>query len=203
MRFIFLPLLVAVAGCASKPQPRIVFEPPFPPPAVEPVTSVRHQEVIRAYHLGRFVVPSQPDLMHEYHPIYRVEAYSQWNLKPGATDAAGAVNPINPPPSAAYSPPTTNDVVLAELKRQKDATERVMWEAHQLAKSYDELQKVLRDMQAVAKDHVTLKGLILLSDKRVTQMQEELRKLATPLPTSTPELAAEAIPEPKEGPRPP
>jgi len=186
MKFVILPLLIAIAGCASKPQPHIVFEPPFPTPAIEPVTSVRHPEVVRAYHLGRRVDSRQPDLMHEGHPIYRVEAHSSWNLKPGLPTAI-EVSPLNPPPSVAYAPPPTNDVVLAELKRQKDATERVMWEAHQLAKSYDELQKVLHDVRAVAKDHVTLKGLILHSDRRVTQMQEEMKKLTAGPPAATPE----------------
>lgn len=197
MRYPAIALLVLAAGCASRPQPRIVYEPPQPPPMIEPVSQVRFPEIVRAYHLGRQVDARQPGLMHEGHPIYRIEAHSSWNLKPGAP---GEVHPLNPPPSAAYAPPATNDVILAELKRQKDATERVMWEAYQLARSYDELQSVLRDMRTVAKDHVTLKGLILHSDRRVTQLQEEMRKHMPPSPAATPEPPveeAQPIPAPE------
>ena len=49
----------------------------------------------------------------------------------------------------------TNDVILAEINRQREATERVMSEAFRLARSYDELQKVIKEMDAVATNHVT------------------------------------------------
>jgi len=49
--------------------------------------------------------------MHDAHPVYRVEIGPHWNLKPNG----GQVIPsLNPPRDAAYVPPTTNDLVLAE-----------------------------------------------------------------------------------------
>ncbi len=188
MKYLSLIPLLFVASCASRPAPRVVVQPLLSPPA-EPVEAVRYTEVIRAYHVGRYVDPNHPDVMHEHHPVYRVEAYSRWNLQPGHPCPAG-VSPLNPPLDAAYSPPPTNDVVLAELNRQKDATERVMWEAFQLARSYDELQKVIKDMSVVAKNHRWMGARIANTERRVTEFEKELQKLTAPPAPTTNEVPA-------------
>jgi hypothetical protein len=194
MKLIALIPLLFIASCASRPTPQIVVK-PLPSSAVEPVESVRYAEVIRAYHIGRYVDPHHPDVMHEQHPVYRVEAHTRWNLKPGNPHPAG-VSPLNPPKDAAYSPPPTNDVVLAELNRQKDATERVMWEASQLARSYDELQKVIKDMTSVAKNHVFMNARLVSAEQRVAEFEKELQKLTAPLATPTNEVRSFVIEEP-------
>jgi hypothetical protein len=194
MKTIALLPLLFIASCASRPAPQIVVK-PLPSSAVEPLESVRYAELIRAYHIGRYVDPHHPDVMHEQHPVYRVEAHTRWNLKPGNPHPPG-VSPLNPPNDAAYSPPPTNDVVLAELNRQKDATERVMWEAFQLARSYDELQKVIKDMTSVAKNHVFMNTRLVNAERRVAEFEKELQKLTAPLATPTNEVRSFAIEEP-------
>ena len=52
MKYLALIPLVLVASCASRPQ--LVVR-PSSPPAVEPVEAVRYGEVVRAYHIGRYV----------------------------------------------------------------------------------------------------------------------------------------------------
>jgi predicted transcriptional regulator len=78
---------------------------------------------------------------------------------------------------AAYSPPPSNDLITAELKRQKDATETVMWEATQLAKSYDELQKVIKDMAAVARGISFLSAALGQTDQRVARIEKQLGQI--------------------------
>jgi len=194
MRYIALIPLVFIAACASRPMPQVVVR-PLAPPAVEPVESVRYAEVIRAYHIGRYVDPNQPDVMHEQHPVFRVEAYSRWNLKPGDPCAPGAVL-LNPPRDAAFSPAPTSDAILAELNRQRDATERVMREASQLARSYDELQKVIKDMTVVAKNHAWMGGRILNAERRVVELEAELRKLNAPPAPASNEVRSSTIEAP-------
>ena len=116
MKYLALLPLVLVASCASRPQMAVR---PVPPAAVAPAESLRYAEVVRAYHVGRQVDPSHPGLMAEGHPIYRIEVSSRWNLHPGSPNAATL---LNPPPDAAFAPPPTNDVVIAELNRQREAT---------------------------------------------------------------------------------
>jgi hypothetical protein len=122
MKYLALIPLVFVASCASRPKPQIVVR-PAQPPAVEPVEAVRYAEIVRAYYIGRYVDPNHPETMHEQHPVYRIETSARWNLHPGSLNA---VNSLNPTRDSAFAPPPTNDVVLAEMNRQREATERVM-----------------------------------------------------------------------------
>ena len=194
MKHLTLILLLVVTSCVSRPKPRIAVR-PMPAPAVEPVGSVRYSEVIRAYHIGRYVDPNQADMMHEQHPIFRVEARSRWNLKPGDACATGAVL-VNPPRDAASSPSPVNDSVLAEINHQKAATERVMQEASQLARSYEELQKVIKDMSVVAKNHAWMGGRLLNAERRVGELEAELRKLHTPQTPATNEVRSLSLETP-------
>lgn len=170
-----IPLLF-VASCASQRAPCLTVR-PLPAPTTETTDAVRYAEVIRSYHIGRYVDPNQPALMHEQHPVYRVETSTRWNLHPGLPSFT---SPLNPPTDAAFAPPPTNDVVLAEWSRQRDATERVMREAFQLARSYTELQKVIKDMTEVAKNHAWMRARLVNADERFAGIEKELRRLTEP-----------------------
>jgi len=199
MKYLALALLLVVTSCASRPKPHLTVT-PIPAPAFEPVEAVRFTEVIRAYHIGRYVDPNHPDVMYEQHPVFRIETSSRWNLRPGDPCASAAVL-LNPPRNAAFSPPPANDAVIAEINRQKDATERVMREASQLARSYEELQRVIKDMSVVAKNHAWMGGRILGAEGRLGELEAELRKLNSPSAPATNEVRSSTIEAP-EAPKP-
>jgi len=170
MKYIALIPLVFVASCASRPQ--LVVR-PAPPAAVEPVEAVRYSEVVRAYYVGRFVDPNHPETMNEQHPVYRIETSARWNLHPGPLNTA---NLLNPPPDAAFAPPPTNDVVIAEMNRQRETTALVMQQAVRLAQSYQELQKVFGEMKTVAQNNAVFNARLAATEKRVTDVEKEMQK---------------------------
>lgn len=174
MKYLALIPLVFVASCASRSQ--IVLR-STPPPPVEPIEDVRYGEVVRAYHVGRYVDPNHPETMHEQHPVYRIEVSARWNLHPGSLNTA---NLLNPPPDAAFAPPPTNDVLVAEMNRQRETTVRVMLEAAKLAQSYGELQTVLGEMKNVARNNALLSVRLATNEQRVVEFSRELQKLSTP-----------------------
>ncbi len=179
MKYLALIPLVFVASCASRPQ--LVIR-PTPPSSVEPIEAVRYGEVVRAYHVGRYVDPNHPESMHEQHPVYRIEVSARWNLHPGTLNTASL---LNPPPDAAFAPPPTNDVVVAEMNRQREATARVMLEAAKLAQSYGELQTVFVEIKNVARNNALLSVRLATNEQRVAEFGKELQKLsATPPPTT-------------------
>ena len=180
---VILPIPLLVISCASRSTAPVVVE-PLPPSVIAPVESVRHGEVIRAFHLGRYVDSNQPGVMHEQHPIYRVEAESRWTLLPGQDYLVTGVA-LNPTLDPAHSPAPSSDQIVAELNRQKDATERVMQEATRLAQSYDQLQKVIGDMMAVAQSHTRTTARVGQTEFRLTQMEQELARLMSPVPGTT------------------
>jgi len=195
MKYLALIPLVLVASCASRPQ--VVLR-PTPPPPVEPVESVRYGEVVRAYHVGRYVDPNHPETMHEQHPVYRIEVSARWNLHPGPLNTA---NLLNPPPDAAFAPPPTNDVLVAEMNRQRETTAWVMLEAAKLAQSYGELQTVLGEMKDVARNNALLSVRLATNEQRLVEFDRELQKLSVlpsaatnEVPAFTPDLPTQPKP---------
>ncbi|HMP82367.1 MAG TPA: hypothetical protein PKA41_06625 [Verrucomicrobiota bacterium] len=178
MKYLALLPLMLVASCASRPQVALR---PTPPPAVEPIETVRYGEVVRAYHLGRYVDPNHPEAMHEQHPVYRIEVSARWNLHPGAQNTA---NLLNPPPDAAFAPPLTNDALVAEMNRQRETTARVMLEAAKLAQSYGELQSFLVEMKNVARNNALLSVRLATNEQRIAEFDRELQKLSTAAPAT-------------------
>jgi DNA repair ATPase RecN len=77
-------------------------------------------------------------------------------------------------------------VVLAELSRQRDATERVMWEATQLATSYDQLKRTLMEMSEVAQNHTWMRNRLVNAERRVEELETAVKRLATPPPAVAP-----------------
>jgi hypothetical protein len=189
----FIPL-VFVASCATRPH--LVVR-PLTPPAVEPIESVRYGEVVRAYHIGRYVDPNHPETMHEQHPVYRIEVSARWNLHPGPPNTA---NLLNPPPDAAFVPPPTNDVLVAEMNRQREATVRVMQEAGKLAQSYGELQGVLTEMKNVARTSALLSQRLATNESRIIELERGVQKLSVVPPPLTNDVPAFSA-EPKDAPK--
>ncbi len=172
-----LTLLLVVTSCASRPQPRVTLHPAGSPATA--VEAVRYSEVVRPYHIGRYVDPNHPDVMHEQHPLYRVENYARWNLKPGARTTSQVAN-ANALVESAFSPAPLNDAIVAELQRQKEVTERVLREASRLGRSYAELQESLKGMAAVAKSQNSIAGRIADTERQLKLLDDKLRAL---LPT--------------------
>lgn len=195
MKYLALIPLVFVASCASRPQ--LVVR-PAPPTAVEPVEAVRYSEVVRAYYVGRFVDPNHPETMNEQHPVYRIETSARWNLHPGP---ANTVNLLNPPPDAAFAPPPTNDAMIAEMNRQREATERVMSEAVRLSRSYEELQNIFSQMKTVARNNALLGARVANTEQRVADFGKELEKITTTPSAQTNDIPA-FVPDPPDSPKP-
>ena len=178
MKYLALIPLVLVASCASRPKPQVVVR-PLPPPAVEPIEAVRYAEVVRAYHVGRYVDPNHPLAMHEQHPVYRVEASARWNLHPGPLWPA-TTNLLNPPPDAAFSPPPVNDAVIAEIGRQREATDRVITRPGVSRSRTRNSRRVIQQMQTVVTNQVRLSSRLADTEQRVANFAKELQRLAAP-----------------------
>ena len=192
MKYLALIPFVLLASCASCPQPRIGLR-PTPPPAVEPAEEVRYTDVVRAYHVGRYVDPNQT--MHDQHPVYRVEASARWNLHPGALTTA---NLLNPPPDAAFVPPPTNDAIFAEMNRQREASQRILSEAAGLAAAYAEIQKALNELRSVARDQALIKTRLAEAEQRIAGFEKKIPTAQpTPQTNDVPLFAPESTERPK------
>lgn len=165
---------------------------PLPAPVENPA-DLRYPEVLRSFHLGRQIDPRQPDVLHEGHPIFRVEVPARWNLHPGPARTVTA--PPGSMPDVAFSPPPVSDALVAEFNRQRELTERVLAEATRMARSYGELQGVIGELTRVAGEHSTLTARMRAAEEHHARLEETLRRLITPAAPATPEVATTPLPE--------
>jgi len=132
---------VLVAGCEAFPKKTVAAPMPPASPVIAPVSGtdldqtntekVRVGEALKAYPVGRYIDPKDPDLMHEAHVVYRREAGSSWNLNPNAP----TVVPLGPVLAVA-DPAKTPGPLPAELEQK-------MAEQNQLVASLIEQNEAL------------------------------------------------------------
>ena len=147
-------LLVLGAGCATKPKPSIAAAPPPVPISGTDldqanVEKVRSGETLKAYPIGRYVDPRDPNVMHESHVVYRKEAGANWNLAPNAP----TVVPLGP--ALAVSDGATQPNPLPAELEQKVAEQNQLMTAlieqnEALAAELAKLGKELTDLRTRA-----------------------------------------------------
>ncbi len=128
------------AGCETMPT-KTAAAPPPAPPVVAPVSGtdldqtnvekVRVSETLKSYPVGRYVDPTDANVMHEAHVVYRKEAGANWNLNPNAP----TVVPLGPVLAVA-DPARTPSPLPAELEQR-------MAEQNQLVASLIEQNEAL------------------------------------------------------------
>lgn len=143
-----LALCVAVslcAGCETMDRKTasgtVPLSPPAPAPKVAPVAGtdldptnvekVRVGETLKSYPVNRYIDPTDPNVMHEAHVVYRKEAGAAWNLNPNAP----TVVPLGPVLAVA-DPAKTPGLLPAELEAK-------MAEQNQLVASLIEQNEAL------------------------------------------------------------
>jgi hypothetical protein len=165
MKMLYLIPLLFLSACSTVP--RLVLRPQPSPPMDD--SAVRYPEVVRAYHVGRYVDPNDDLVMHEQHAVYRVEENTRWNFHPGPADGN---LPASPSRDAAFAPAPVNDAILAEVNSQRLATIQIMIQARTLTEALSQFQSALSqtktNLQETARLRVT-----------VNEMQKRLDAIAT------------------------
>jgi hypothetical protein len=183
---IFIPLLLLPACASKKP----VFVPmPRSAPATTLTTDnselVRYSENLKMYSIGRYVDPNDGLMMHEAHTVYRVETTAKWNLHPNApanVPGGPVVGIIDP---AHKDSPLTPEVI-AEVDRQKAATQALMVQGQRMNQSLNQLSKTLSATAPIAVENVQLKNEVNMAEKRLDVLEEDFRKKQTEAPLTTP-----------------
>jgi hypothetical protein len=175
----FIPLMFLTA-CSTTP--KLTLHPQSPPPATDN-SAVRYPEVVRAYHFGRYVDPSDDLVMHEQHVVYRVEENTRWDLRPlrAATIGSSVALPTEPAPrDAAFSPLPVNDAVLAEVNAQKLATVQIMVQAQTLSSALAQFQAALQQAKTNLQETAVLRVSVIEMKKRLDALETAQR---TPPPS--------------------
>lgn len=135
---------------------------------------VRTEELVKAYPVGRYSDPNDPDTMHERHTLYRREESVNWDYLPDQPEAL----PLGPVvaesnPSSSYYVKTDEELMNAQQKAQADA----------LAEQNRALQKRIASLQQ--KDSG--------SQAEIDRLKRELASMPAPKTASAP--AAQSAPQ--------
>lgn len=172
--YLFIPL-VFLTACVPKPRVTVMNVVPARAKPTEGVESVRYSENIKAYPVGRYVDPSNSLVMHERHTVYRVETTAKWNLNPNAPVAVPlgpAVGLIDP---ARRNAPV-NAEVLAEVNRQKAATQALLDQGARFDQTLSQLSGALQVTTQLGQQNRQLRDELTTAQKRLDALELELRK---------------------------
>jgi hypothetical protein len=173
---------ILLAACASQQPKKIVIV-----PAIEsshfaaPSTNLRIPEQIREYRFGRYIDPGDRSVMHEAHPVYRIERTNAWNLRPERGSGTASV-------SESPQPLPATDAVIAEINKQKAATKAFTDQAAGLNQRLADVAQALAQTAQVAKQNVILQQSITSLKNRVDELETGMRNApASPRPAKAPE----------------
>jgi hypothetical protein len=132
-----LPALLLV-GCAESNPPVTTGDPgPLPHKHDVPDTaSVRTPEQLKAYPVGRYEDPDDPDVMHEGHTIYRAETSPEWNTAPNEPTSL----PLGPGEMATADPSQQHTALTAELEQ------RLKQEDQLLQTTYEQNERLAQEI---------------------------------------------------------
>jgi hypothetical protein len=157
--------------------------------SAEGMESIRYGENLKAYPVGRYVEPNNSLVMHEAHTVYRVETTAKWNLHPnGPASAPGgpAVGLIDP---ARKDGPTTAEVV-AEVNRQKAATQAMIAEGARISQTLNQLTTNFAVTKQISEENAQLKATVNTTTKRMEALEEQFRQKPADTAFTTPPVPA-------------
>lgn len=165
---LLIPFLMFSACAARAPKNATII-------AIDPqgrpanTTALRTGEQLREYRFGRYADPSQPHVMHEGHPVYRIESSARWNLRPGAG---------NPPAQQSNVPAqsiSVNDAVVAEVNKQRAVTRMVTEQTATLNQRLSEMSQAAAQSKELAKQSMALKRDLNALSGRMDSFDAQLR----------------------------
>lgn len=160
-----------LTACATD-KPRITRSSEVPGRILPDTEAVRSAENVKAYPVGRYIDPNNPRIMHERHPVYRVESSAKWNLnptKPAAVPTGPGVALIHPAKKQTLS----RDELYLELYRQKEVTSSILSGTSSVSQQLDALGKQLQETQNTS--FRNLQEEVNTTKKRLADLEENLR----------------------------
>ena len=170
MKSLFLIPFLLIAACASRPSKKVNIVSLNPSASVASPDGLRTGEQLREYRFGRYVDPGDPLVMHEGHPVYRVETSANWNLRSG-DNSASLRRAIQVPASV-----SANDAVVAEVNKQRVATRAFTEQAATLNVRLGEMAQAASQTQELAKQNLTLRRDVAALRERLDALDSALRE---------------------------
>lgn len=176
-----LPLIL-LAACASRPPKKIVIVPALMPShPVDDLANIRRPEEVREYRFGRYVEPGSRLVMHEAHPVYRIEKTAGWNLRPdGSTQSTRTLT------SSTVASTLPDDAVVAEINKQKAATKTFTEQAATLNQRLTGLTEAVTQTRQMAEQQLLQQRDIAALKSRLNAVEKERAEKPATATSKTP-----------------
>jgi hypothetical protein len=162
-----LPIIL-LAACASRAPKKSLIVPAVTPGSSIDEASVRKPEEIRQYRFGRYVDPGSRLVMHEAHPVYRIERTAGWNLRPDGTSASTRTLA-----NAPVASPAPDDAVVAEINKQKAATKAFTEQTAKLNQRLSGLTEAVVQTKQMAEQQLLQQRDIAALKSRLNAVEKE------------------------------
>jgi hypothetical protein len=143
IHYLFPALLLV--GCATSNPPSLNVS-AGPLPQKHPnrdTSSVRTPEQLKAYPVGRYEDPSDPDVMHEGHTVYRAESSPDWNTDPNEPTSL----PLGPGEMAVADPSQQHTALTAELEQRLKQEDQLLQTTYEQNERLAQEIKTLQDQE--------------------------------------------------------
>ncbi len=185
-RLLLILPAILLAACANRTPKKIVIVPAFGPSSPVDEATVRKPEEVRQYRFGRYVDPGNRQVMHEAHPVYRIERTAGWNLRPDGTSQG--TRATTSPSVAAASP---DDCVVAEINKQKAATKAFTEQAATLNQRLSGLTDAVVQTKQMAEQQLLQQRDIAALKNRLNAVENERAEKPTNAASKRPAAAEE------------
>jgi hypothetical protein len=171
-----------LAACASSTPKKVVIVPAVAVgQRIADSTNIRLAEGVTEYRFGRYVDPGDHLVMHEAHPVYRVEQTAGWNLRPEGTSPSRRAQAV--PAAGAVTP---DDAVIAEINKQRATTKVFTEEAATLNQHLVGLTEAVNQTKQIAQQQLLQQRDIAALKSRLDDVEAERAGKPAPMSTKSP-----------------
>ena len=184
MKLLTLIPVLTLTACASH-APRQKAAPVNPVGCPVSADMLRTPEQLKEYRLGRYVDPGDPMVMHESHPIYRIETSGGWNLTPSGSTGTPTAH------ATTLSPAFNRDALFVELNKERTATRAFAEQTAALNQHLAAMSQAVARTEDVAKQNADLK-------RELANVQDRLDSLSGEIHEQKPTGPPNAQPSPED-----
>lgn len=178
-RLLLIPLIF-LSACSSAQRQSSVLRATAVGQAVSS-NGLRTEDQLREYRLGRYVDARDPLVMHEGHPVYRVETSARWDLRPNEKSSLPKRDAVQSPSISA------NDAVVAEVNKQRAATRAFTEQTATLNQRLSDLGEAVKQTKEMAEEAVALKRDVAALRQQLEAVEAKAPGQSQVKPTSSPD----------------
>jgi hypothetical protein len=176
-KLLLLPIIFLSACSSTHRHPSVLRAKPVG--RLVSANGLRTDDQLREYRLGRYVDGHDPLVMHEGHPVYRVETSAHWDLRPNDKSSLPRRDIVQSPSVSA------NDAVVAEVNKQRAATQAFTEQTATLNQRLTGLGEAVAQTKEAAQQNLELKRDVAALRRQLDVLEAKFpgQKQASPSPS--------------------